>query len=149
MREANEHGRAYAHSPLDNLHSFFWTTVWAVMYNKNQIPNDSEALWRHKLRGPWGIRATVMKSYSLCTDMDSSYSPMVVSMQSFLEEWEFKVDRLLKEGHAKARTLSKSAGTTGDDILDMYKHLTFRGVAEYFELVLEYRQSLGSPGAFE
>lgn len=141
MRAAKESGRAYAHSSLDDLHSFFWTVVWAVMNNKNQIPNDSEALWRHKLRGPWEIRGSVMELYSF-SNLNSSYSPMVVNMQSFSEEWNFKVDRLLKEGHTKARTLSKSAGTTNDDVLDMYKCLTLRGVLEYFELVIEHEQSL-------
>lgn len=137
MREAKETGRAYAHSPLDDLHSFFWITVWAIMHNKNQILNASEAIWQHDLRGSWEIRGSVMEVYSF-SNMDSSYSPMVVKMQSVLEE----LKRLLKEGHAKARTLSMSAGTTNDDVLDMYKRLTLRGVLEYFELVIEHEQSL-------
>ncbi|KIY61585.1 hypothetical protein CYLTODRAFT_427468 [Cylindrobasidium torrendii FP15055 ss-10] len=143
MRYAIEQKEPYAHSPLDDLHSFFWTTLCATTNNKNQVSEKKdESVWRRNLRGTWSDREGVMFAFSMC-NMDSSYSPMLVNMQSFMGAWKIKIDKLLKEGHAKAAELSQSAENTGDDILDMYKRLMFRGVQEYFDLILEHKESLG------
>ncbi|KIY61593.1 hypothetical protein CYLTODRAFT_427477, partial [Cylindrobasidium torrendii FP15055 ss-10] len=145
MRRAAVSGRKepYAHSPLDDLHSFFWTTIWAIMNNKNQVSeNEDESEWRSDLRGTWKDRESMMFALSRC-NMDSSYSPMLVKMKSFMGAWKIKIDDLLEEGHVKAAELSKSAETLGEDILDMYKRLMFHGVQEYFDLILEHKESLG------
>ncbi|KIY61586.1 hypothetical protein CYLTODRAFT_213369 [Cylindrobasidium torrendii FP15055 ss-10] len=146
MRDAVERKKPYAHSPLDDLHSFFWETLWAIMNNKNRVPdNDREAIWRRKLGGDRSERASVIEEYyyTYMEEEASNHSPMLVKMQSFMAAWKVKTHVLLREGHAKAAKLSQNAETTGHDILDMYKRLTFRGVTDYFELVFEHKESLG------
>ncbi|KIY62848.1 hypothetical protein CYLTODRAFT_494370 [Cylindrobasidium torrendii FP15055 ss-10] len=141
MRAADEWEEDYAHGPLDDLHSFFWTTLWATLNNKNQIQTARVVGWQCDLRGTWKERGSVMDTYSNC-NMNSSYGPMIISMQSFLGAWRSKMDNLLKEGHVKAAELSKSAETLGEDMLNLYKYLALRGITEYFELVLEYEEPL-------
>ncbi|KIY65235.1 hypothetical protein CYLTODRAFT_69203 [Cylindrobasidium torrendii FP15055 ss-10] len=112
------------------------------MNNENQVSeNEDEPEWRSDLRGTWKDRESMMFAFSMC-NMDSSYSPMLVKMKSFMGAWKIKIDNLLKEGHVKAAELSKSAETLGEDMLNMYNCLALRGITEYFELVLEYEESL-------
>ncbi|KIY64291.1 hypothetical protein CYLTODRAFT_457351 [Cylindrobasidium torrendii FP15055 ss-10] len=147
MREAMRAGKAYFHGPLDDLESFFWTMLWATM-NHTSTRNstaEAESMWRSDSRSSEvSMRGGVKESY-FEAEIDETYSPMVRGMRSFLESWSSKIRLLQREAHSIVRRLPASSGHDGNAILDTYKSFFFRGVAEYFDLVVEYREDLGLP----
>ncbi|EEB95905.1 hypothetical protein MPER_05054, partial [Moniliophthora perniciosa FA553] len=58
MEQSNEQ---YLQSPVDDLHSFFWVTLWAVMFNElNRTRSKGERIWQTKLFGPASSKLSIV-----------------------------------------------------------------------------------------
>ncbi|KIY61023.1 hypothetical protein CYLTODRAFT_460202 [Cylindrobasidium torrendii FP15055 ss-10] len=159
LRKCMNKDEPYIHTPLDDLYSFLYTMLWATLNNKGRLPDEKaeigdELRWRQRLRSTDEFtRDGVVRDYMIEFLKVGKYSPMVRSLQPFFAAWVPKLDQLYQEGRSAEDTLSSDEDADivarGQAVFDMYKHLAFCGVAEYFELVIKYRESLGIPGAPE
>ena len=143
LREALATGAEYIQSPVDDLHSFMWTALWATIFSPEAL-GDSAAeknvrLWRAWLGKDGPGREAVLNK--LAGSALIGHSPLVKAMSSLLRKWRRNLEDLtsLFEGSWKV------PGLDSQQKLLLYHRFALEGVADYAELLVEQRKSLGCP----
>ncbi|KAJ7692357.1 hypothetical protein B0H14DRAFT_3175422 [Mycena olivaceomarginata] len=89
LHRAMDDDQPYIHSPVDDIQSFFWLAVWAVLFNsRSQKRSRSELNWGQNLRS--GVRAVKSDFVDeLITTPHSlrGHSPIGTQMFPLLQDW--------------------------------------------------------------
>ncbi|KAG7094149.1 hypothetical protein E1B28_007761 [Marasmius oreades] len=140
LLKATLRGSDYLQSPVDDMHSFFWITLWAVMFNSHNESSRSEnELWA---RGLW-VELALHKTLMLPELQDllptGKLSPITRQLTPFLDQWFSRIEALQKDWNT----------TRGTDFQDRKEWFTthfhlfaYRGIRESLELILQYREEL-------
>ncbi|KAG7094150.1 hypothetical protein E1B28_007762 [Marasmius oreades] len=140
LLKATLRGRGYLQSPVDDVHSFFWVTLWAVMFNShNESSRSEDELWA---RGLWAERAlhkTLMLPQLKTSLRTGKLSPIAGQLTPFLGQWFSRIEALQEDWDT----------TRGTDFQDRKEWFTthfhlfaYRGIRESLELILQYREEL-------
>ncbi|KAK7037509.1 hypothetical protein VNI00_011001 [Paramarasmius palmivorus] len=146
LRDAMERSVPYLQSPVDVLHSFFWVTMWAVMFNElNKERSEFEKHCHYLLvgdavqrEGVLKLMNTALRSKVLFTEPTS---PILKQMATVLIEWHRSLDTL--DDDWMTQVLGSRPGSAGRGwFLPYFHRFAFRGLAELLELMLKHRQTL-------
>ncbi|KAG7094144.1 hypothetical protein E1B28_007756 [Marasmius oreades] len=140
-------GSDYLQSPVDDMHSFFWVALWAVMFNSlNESSRSEDELWA---RGRWVERASDKAHMlpQLKTSLRAGkLSPIAGQLTPFLGQWFSRIEALQEDWDT----------TRGTDFQDRKEWFTthfhlfaYRGIRESLELILQHREALMKHGPFK
>ena len=132
----------YVQNPVDDLHSFSWTGVWATVHNRRALDGADHKCsqeirrWRLELSG----EGRLMVRDSLKSPMTRQYrhAPLVQGMSVLLEKWIPSLDAL----EAQFALAWQAPSTTADQKLNMFYRFALEGVANFAELLYEVREQL-------
>ncbi|KAJ7692361.1 hypothetical protein B0H14DRAFT_834819 [Mycena olivaceomarginata] len=153
LHRAMDYDRPYIHSPVDDIQSFFWLAVWAVLFNsRSQTRSRSELIWGQNLRS--GVRAVKSDfADALMTTPHSlrGHSPIGTQMFPFLQDWWRRQRDLAEEWHRNVvAEAAKIPEHEVDNIRCFYLHhfhlYALRGVKEFLDLVVRIRETLKAHG---
>lgn len=122
--------KPYVQSPVDDLESFFYITLWAVFNNFRIDQND----WQVDLNGNMKTRAYVVLKVM---EGDGSFPTIVREAQKFLHEWKFSLSALRSD---TGEFLNDPADR--DKIRMTWHQFAVRGVTELLRLVKKHRDAL-------
>ncbi|KAJ7179531.1 hypothetical protein C8R46DRAFT_1074014 [Mycena filopes] len=141
---------SYIQSPVDDIQSFFWTAVWAVLFNvRNQERSPEEIKWQRSLEDAELSKKTNFVDWLGETFKFKDYSPVSVQLLPLLREW-WELQKSLSKDWSKARS---SIEDLSDDLqrqcyLHSFHLFALRGVKEYLALAEKYRPILQAYGEF-
>lgn len=139
---------AYIQSPIDDLESFFYTTLWAVVFNIHNTPNQD---WRTSLQGTQKDRSSVV--LELLFDPpggETIQPPIVIEAAPILSKWRSKLKLLRNQMDQRSRA-SGVGGRPVDHpkIVEWNWHVTtVNGVCDFLEILKLHRQELQSVASF-
>ncbi|KAG6847743.1 hypothetical protein H0H93_006227 [Arthromyces matolae] len=140
IRYAAMYGTSYLHTPLDDFHSFFWTTVWASINNPQAKISGSkvEEVFRSLLSAQTRDMVTSQLKGWLDEETRLAFgiSKFFSKMVPFLDQWS---DILLVVEQDRARSKFPK-----DDVAkELWFHkYAYRVVLEYLKLLDEHKESL-------
>ncbi|KAJ6512171.1 hypothetical protein C8R47DRAFT_684177 [Mycena vitilis] len=155
LRAAMDEGRPYVHSPVDDIQSFFWLAMWAVLFNsKSQTRSRVELKWQQRVRsGTHRAKASVVSELET-TSFSKGHSLIGTQVLPLLQDWWDKQRALAVEWH---RTVVPEAESIPKNETDQIRcfylrhfHLyALRGVKESLALVVQNRERLKAYGDFQ
>jgi len=138
----------YLHSPIEDLHSFYYTAQWAAAFNDGASGRKHNGIMNRKFRelvaGELRWRAVAMvQDLVPSLAVSEGYSPFFAQSLVLLGPWWARFIALNRDWSV---VMSKAGALEGKD-KEKYLGLNFlifgyRGVVEYFELLHEHRASL-------
>jgi len=125
----------YLQSPVDDLFSYFFVSLWAVIYHREDSLGAPAGLTR--------LRESLIRSTDSRTAATSDvashtklkvdrYGQFLVSCQPFLKEWYDKLD-MLRAKWMELLDSDPSKDTLAESFCDLYE----TGVVEYLELFIK------------
>ncbi|KAJ6543851.1 hypothetical protein B0H19DRAFT_1308661 [Mycena capillaripes] len=152
LQSAMETNATYIQSPIDDIQSFFWLAVWAVLFNdKLQEPSSKEAQWRSSLiSGDYEKKATFTSELA-ASDFERGYSAVGTQLLPILQLWWSNLQTLFRDWR---RVLNKVEYNeiSQQEVSNFYKHhfhlYALRGVKEFLVLVDQNRETLMGYGEF-
>ncbi|KAJ6466978.1 hypothetical protein C8R45DRAFT_838996 [Mycena sanguinolenta] len=143
LRLAKENpSKKYLHSPVDDLHSFYFVAQWAATFHTSDGDRDRPWLQqlRHQLAGIGRDRATFeIRALQLESDQEE-YGDFLPKCGGFLSDWDGKLSKLERDYKGAY------AAVANDDVgrlRSLFMTFAYRGVADYMEL---FAQLEGNPG---
>ncbi|KAK7033675.1 hypothetical protein VNI00_012675 [Paramarasmius palmivorus] len=146
MEDADPH----LQSPVDDLHSFFWVVMWAVMFNanlKNVVRSKQEKHWQERLAGRACNRMAVpadMASHRHRSD----HSPIFKQMVGVLLEWYRTIEKLASDWLEEVLAREPDEDPDNGWYPTHFHLYAYRGAAELLELMLKYQHTLIAYGSF-
>ncbi|KAJ7349317.1 hypothetical protein DFH08DRAFT_959475 [Mycena albidolilacea] len=158
LHRAMGHDEPYIHSPVDDIQSFFWLAVWAVLFNSRpHTRSRSEFIWGQNLRS--GVRAVKSDFVNeLMTTVRSLRGRGPIGTQVFplLQDWWRRQRDLAEEWQRNVvAEAAKIPEHEVDNIRCFYLHhfhlYALRGVKEFLDLVTyeDFDDSEPPSSAFE
>ncbi|KAK7460946.1 hypothetical protein VKT23_008874 [Stygiomarasmius scandens] len=139
LREAMEEGSTYLQSPVDDMHSLFWTALWCVLFNtKDRGQTSKEKKWGSQLQGTIHERDSAMNDI-LISGTDEEYSPMLRIMTPLFVQWR---NLLVDLGRLWASAWKSAEQGEADDKLLVFHDFAFRGILGLAKLIAEHRARL-------
>uniref|UniRef100_A0A0W0GDN9 Fungal-type protein kinase domain-containing protein n=1 Tax=Moniliophthora roreri TaxID=221103 RepID=A0A0W0GDN9_MONRR len=127
----------YLQSPVDDLHSFFWVTLWAVMFNGlNCTRSTTEKFWQGNLVGSAASKLSVPHELRPST----GNSPITEQMKPLLRDWYNAMQGLNDDWSVVSRL--PDGIEAREWYLPHFHHFAFRGVVETLELMLKHHSTL-------
>ncbi|THU87887.1 hypothetical protein K435DRAFT_680934 [Dendrothele bispora CBS 962.96] len=142
LREAKEEGSTYLQSPVDDMHSLFWTAMWCVLFNtKDRGQTYREKKWRSKLQGNVDERDSTMNDI-LMWGTGEEYSPMLRTMNPLFVQWRRSLlDNLDSQWDSAWESVDQGEI---DEKLLVFHDFAFRGILGLAKLIAEHRPRLMS-----
>ncbi|KAF8637284.1 hypothetical protein AX17_002923 [Amanita inopinata Kibby_2008] len=153
LRQNYSHKRDYLQSPLDDIESFFWVALWAVLYNSHtEYTSDNESDWRHDPADTTKITtregaATIFvgtlprKNLGLSPIVVQSHA-ILVDLLQHINHCRLYVDDFKEEASEMEKRLAV-------EYLKWSWHLgAFRGVYGFLEIIQKHKQTLQGYGPF-
>ncbi|RPD55403.1 hypothetical protein L226DRAFT_538241 [Lentinus tigrinus ALCF2SS1-7] len=144
VRKAMEKKVSYLQNPIDDLLSFWYTVLWATLFNPDVLKDvhDSTLVnqvkkWRKAIAGTTEERESVVSNLTFGRLASSAHSVLLKVMASLLVKW-FTSLAQLGEQFLQA---FKGCTEPRQKLLVFYR-FTYEGVAEYVELLHERRGTL-------
>ncbi|KAJ7727972.1 hypothetical protein B0H16DRAFT_1894329 [Mycena metata] len=146
----------YIQSPADDVQSFFWVMLWAVLFNNmDQKRCPREVAWRAEMEGA-DVRAKGDFTARLNREefdpefSGVKYSAVGVQLFPLLQAW-WRKQRELEADWGKVLREAKriSPESHARFHLHHYHWFALRGVKEFLEIMDEYCPTLKSYGQFE
>ncbi|RPD56212.1 hypothetical protein L227DRAFT_578937 [Lentinus tigrinus ALCF2SS1-6] len=141
LRTAVEENESYLQSPVDDLFSFWYTVLWATLFNPDVLKDvDDPTLvkqWRKHIAGTMAERESAVRRLTIEDFPSSAHSFLLNAMASLLVMWDESLVQLRKQ------FLQAFKGCTEprQKLLVFYR-FAYEGVAEYAELLYEARGTL-------
>ncbi|RPD53235.1 hypothetical protein L226DRAFT_563964 [Lentinus tigrinus ALCF2SS1-7] len=144
VRKAMEKKVSYLQNPIDDLLSFWYTVLWATLFNPDVLKDvhDSTLVhqvkkWRKAIAGTTEERESVISYLAFGRLASSAHSVLLKVMASLLVKWFTSLVKLWKQ------FLQAFEGCTEprQKLLVFYR-FAYEGVAEYAELLYESRGTL-------
>ncbi|KAJ7645465.1 hypothetical protein DFH06DRAFT_1425076 [Mycena polygramma] len=138
LRAAMDDERPYVHSPVDDIQSFFWLAMWAVLFNtKPQTRSRVELKWQQRVRsGTYRAKASVVSELGT-TSFLRGHSLIGTQVFPLLQDWWDKQRALAVEWHTTVVPEAESIPQDETDkIRCFYLHhfhlYALRGVKEFW-----------------
>ncbi|KAJ7690295.1 hypothetical protein B0H16DRAFT_1857212 [Mycena metata] len=155
LQRAMNKNTAYIQSPADDVQSFFWVMLWAVLFNNmDQKRSQDELDWRAEMEGA-DVRAksgfvTVLNSEEFDPEFSSvEYSAVGAQLFPLLQVWWGKQMKLEADwGNVLREAKRISPESQARFNLHHYHLFALRGVKEFLEIVDKYAAALKSYGQF-
>lgn len=138
----------YIQSPVDDLESFFYTTLWAVLFNIHNTPNQE---WRENLKGTLKDRNhVVLKLLYERPDEFEPQPPIIMEAVPVLYEWRGKLNLLRKQMNKRSQAFGVGGRPVDNPkIVEWNWHVTaVNGVCDFLEILKSHRQELQSMVSF-
>uniref|UniRef100_A0A0W0GCR8 Fungal-type protein kinase domain-containing protein n=1 Tax=Moniliophthora roreri TaxID=221103 RepID=A0A0W0GCR8_MONRR len=130
----------YLQSPVDDLHSFFWVTLWAVMFNGlNRTRSIKEKRWQGQLVNSAASKASVVLELHP-SPRSTGNSPITEQMKPLLIEWYDAMQKLNNDWSVVSRL--PDGIEAREWYLLHFHHFAFRGVVETLQLMLKHHSIL-------
>ena len=136
---AIERGETYVQSPVDDLQSFWWATLWAAVYNPRSSTDENIQDWRGQLGSDdrTKVRDAVTRSSTL-EDMEVG---LVKAILPLLWKWDGSLDELWVDlKHAVAARVGGADEAERKRLL--FYRFAYRGVTEFVTLLANERESI-------
>jgi len=144
-RQLRRGRQPYLQSPVDDIFSFFYSALWATLWNENieEIPSELET-WRQKVRGTSDNREAVI--HDLVDERFNIDLPKIVrDMNPLLQEWHKGLDALVSDWIDIYRgDPEKFASRFPPDKLLEFDIFAYRGVLLFAELALKHKARLST-----
>jgi len=141
LRDAISNSIAYVQSPVDDMHSFLWTAIWATLFNIQHFgksPNEAE--WRNYLQGDMHARDSVpSRMLAGRVQRNGEYSPLLRSMIPVLRGWRRKLEEMSEDWDL----LWEQCDDPSSKRL-LFHRFAYRGVLEFLEVIRNEREALQS-----
>ncbi|KAJ7727933.1 hypothetical protein B0H16DRAFT_247295 [Mycena metata] len=146
----------YIQSPADDVQSFFWVMLWAVLFNNmDQKRCPREVAWRAEMEGA-DVRAKGDFTARLNREefdpefSGVKYSAVGVQLFPLLQAW-WRKQRELEADWGKVLREAKRISPESHARFHLHHYHSFalRGVKDFLEIMDEYRPTLKSYGQFE
>ncbi|KAK7460903.1 hypothetical protein VKT23_008831 [Stygiomarasmius scandens] len=139
LREAMDERSTYLQSPVDDMHSLFWTALWCVLFNtKDRGQTSKEKKWRSLLQGTIVERDSAMNDI-LKWGTDEEYSPMLRTMTTLFVQWHSLLDNLDRDWRPVWKSVDQGEA---DEKLLVFHDFAFRGILGFAKLIAEHRPRL-------
>ncbi|THU98458.1 hypothetical protein K435DRAFT_964912 [Dendrothele bispora CBS 962.96] len=139
LREAMDERSPYLQSPVDDMHSLFWTALWCVLFNtKDRGQTSKEKQWRNHLQGSNEEREAAM-SFILKRGTRKEYSPMLRTMTPLFVQWRSSLDSLDQQWEPAWESVDQGEA---DEKLLVFHDFAFRGILGFAKLIAEHRPRL-------
>lgn len=137
--------RSYLQSPLDDLESFYWVALWAVLFNVNNQKqrSPSENYWQRALVDP-GHRYSVPR-FPGYHPTDPELSPILQDWIPILRNWNRSIDAIQM---SFLEVPDSSEGTDGRFYFPEFHRFALRGVAEVLEILCKHCERLKTEARF-
>ena len=142
LRKAWEHGEPHVPFPVDDLQSFWWTALWAAVYNPRCPSSDWKIQrWRAQLGSGrwWDVRDDV---WSVCTPRQVE-AALVKAILPLLREWIGSLCQLSVDFEDAFELLGDSESEeAGLRRRRLFYRFAYRGVKEFAILLGKHRESI-------
>ncbi|KAF8322905.1 uncharacterized protein EI90DRAFT_3019966 [Cantharellus anzutake] len=135
VRDAIIRDAKYLHTPVDDIHSFFFVAVWATLWNINKGHSKDENPIRNGLRR---IDRDVSVA-SLLRDRlrpRPTYTPITIGMLPVLDDWSKKLSQLDLYSESSQDEFQETLRLVQFDLL------AYRGVADFVQIIKEHYQHI-------
>lgn len=136
-------GTTYLQSPLDDLYSFFWTAVWATLFNPKGARSTDEILWREDMRGTYSVRdaiATEMRDKAIVASAE--HSRIVTDMLPIFGDWWIALDAMRVEWLKFAVHAPTAENESSRFYLPQFNTFAHRGVVKFAQIVHKHQHHL-------
>ncbi|THV01940.1 hypothetical protein K435DRAFT_717872 [Dendrothele bispora CBS 962.96] len=139
LREAIEDKSHYLQSPVDDMHSLFWTALWCTLFNVKQPERSpAEEKWRRKLQGTVDERDSAMNDV-LENGTEEEHSSILRDMTPLFKDWRNDLLEINSEWKAAWRTVEKGQA---DEKLLVFHYFAFQGILGFTQLVKKHKARL-------
>ncbi|KAG6817511.1 hypothetical protein H0H93_007200, partial [Arthromyces matolae] len=143
MRTALRNRGTYTHSPIDDFHSFFWTTLWAVVNNAHtKSASDTERDFQQRIQSEG--RDSLIRDIKVLGHPHHERSRRAQGISTFfdtilpmLRDWSMDLDKLDEEWLA---VWIEGDSTKGSELL--FHSFAYRVVSTYLTLLNNHKKSL-------
>ncbi|KAJ7065035.1 hypothetical protein C8F01DRAFT_786607 [Mycena amicta] len=140
LREALQNHSEYLHSPVDDLHSFYYVAQWAAAFH--QVDGDHPSLERLRahLAGTGRAEATnkIRALRPLRSDQEL-YGKFVPKCGRFLRAWHLKLGDLRGDYKEAFEPFWKPENRNSNHLQSLFFTFAYRGVADYMEVLVEWQ----------
>ncbi|KAI0744468.1 hypothetical protein C8Q76DRAFT_851494 [Earliella scabrosa] len=139
LREAMEKGKPYLQSPVDDLQSFWWATLWAAVYNPLCPPTDRTLEdWRGWLGSDDRTKVRdAVRDIGTLEDMEVG---LVKAILPLLRKWHGSLDQLWVDLKRAVARVGEAEEAERKRLL--FYRFAYRGVTEFVTLLGEQRESI-------
>ncbi|RPD66591.1 hypothetical protein L227DRAFT_649286 [Lentinus tigrinus ALCF2SS1-6] len=137
--------RDYVQNPVDDLHSFVWTALWATVYNRRTLEgagDDDSKMdvqgWRKSLSGDGSERSKTLSDIAHPLIDVSGHAPLVKGMSPLFRKWKSSLETL----EVRFIIAWRVPGALPRQKLYMFYRIALEGVADYAEMLYEQRERL-------
>jgi len=126
----------YLHSPVDDLESCFWVSVWSVLFNKDNMEGQSleETMITRELSG--NRKDEAMGKFSVLS-YDAEHSDITQRFQSVILEWWEKVQERRKVW--RSVVLRNKPQNAGEEYFLPYFHrFALQGVVDVLQVLANH-----------
>ena len=127
----------HLHSPVDDLESCFWVSVWSVLFNEDNIgsQSDDEKEVKEKL-AKYYFKEVAMSMFSVLPD-DGKYSNITQRFRPMLRDWWLKVrDQDVRWSQEVLTGVPKDAD--GGYYLPHFHRFALQGVVDVLQVLTKY-----------
>ncbi|KAJ6512169.1 hypothetical protein C8R47DRAFT_684167 [Mycena vitilis] len=144
----------YVHSPVDDIQSFFWLAMWAVLFNsKSQTRSPLELEWQQSIRSGTHSAKASIAAMLVTTNFLRGHSLIGTQVFPLLREWWRAQRTLAEDWHELVVPEAESISTDQVKYRDFYLHhfhvYALRGVKEFLALVVQHREKLRAYSDFQ
>ncbi|KAJ7666541.1 hypothetical protein B0H17DRAFT_1336278 [Mycena rosella] len=143
LQNANNNDTPYIQSPLDDIESFFWLALWAVLFDiHNKDRSSTEIRWRRRLHtGDYLAKSGLLNEMEMGLE-DNEHSVIFRELFPLLEEWWPAQLALRKEWRAVTRQVPPSPSERAPFYLHHFHLYAMRGVRDVLALVERHQKRL-------
>lgn len=137
----------YLQPPMDDLESFYWVAMWAVMNNTQAVNlelnrSPLEALWRKALRSASERHQIIVFPRAFKFFGGETFSPIAQDRLPVLQQWFNSITALRRDWYA-TRSLIEQGMVDRDLSLSYFHAFAFRGVADVLEICQQHHMRMG------
>ncbi|KAG6836897.1 hypothetical protein H0H93_001728, partial [Arthromyces matolae] len=149
MRRFLEEQATYTHSPIDDFHSFFWTTSWAALNNAHtKSASDIERLYQRKIQSEdRDSLIDYIKQFGNPrqerTRRAKGISKFFDTILPMLRDWLMDLDKLQEEWDDVWDEADESTPTEEKELV--FHRFAYRVVSTYLTLLDKHKKRLQEP----
>ena len=132
-------GEPYLQSPLDDLWSFFWTALWATLFNHHHRGQTRrEVAWRNQLCSEWMSREDVVHAINndITIENREECSSILWAMAPLFRQWHLFLSEMQRRwGQDMFNMKKEKKGST--DYVMLFNKYAYSGVLQIVHILSE------------
>ena len=129
----------YLHSPVDDLESCFWVSVWSVFFNKDEANEKHRSVGERRIRDSLNKsnKAEAIDSVSMLQLQGGKHSNITHRFQPALDDWWVRVQN--RHRVWKREVLNNAPNNAGKEYYLPYFHrFALEGVLEALQVLAKH-----------